>query len=455
MKVEYLPYHCTEPSQRLLLIFAGWGSDASIARKIERADFHVAVAYDYSAEGMTDADLSRISQYGEIMVLAWSYGVAAAAIFMHAHKHLPFSVRIAVNGTHTPVDALTGISPAIFQGTLERLSEMTLQKFQRRMCGSAEAYKRYCEEMLPQRSVDSLRAELKYLGSLSAGNISSGIWDIVYLSQHDMIIPAESQRRAWGAHHCVRVTDWSHLPDFAQIVSNEIANKHYLTRRFAQTAGTYESHARVQQLSAAELAKMIGECAPPPGPVLEIGSGSGLFTRLLQQCIPTSELTLWDLTPIPDDLPGNHLQCDAETEIKRLAPGSMSLIAAASVIQWFDSPPRFMEECARALRPGGVLAVVTYGPDTYASIRDFTAGFKPRYYSVAQWHKILSPHFSISKIVRKTHRLEFADSHQLARHISLTGVNASTPATSSIRRLLRSGIRTLEYQPIFILAVAK
>ena len=47
---------------------------------------------------------------------------------------LPICERVALNGTVTPVDDLKGIPQQVFEGTLEGLNEVALEKFIRRMC---------------------------------------------------------------------------------------------------------------------------------------------------------------------------------------------------------------------------------------------------------------------------------------------------------------------------------
>lgn len=455
MKIDFLTSGRCDECHRLLLLFGGWGCDAAVARGLERDDYHLAVAYDYSAAGPATRDMARLERYGEIIIVAWSYGVTAAALWMEAHPLLPISLAIAVNGTHTPVDALTGISPEIFSGTLAALSEATLRKFRLRMCGSADAFRRYCTEQLPQRSLASLRAELQYLGTITAGHIDVSVWDTVYVSDADMIIPTAAQRRAWAAHPSVRVVQGSHLPQFRSIIDENVVDKRYLSRRFERSQSTYDTRATIQQQVADRLADMLRPYVGPQSQTLEVGCGSGLLTRRLASVVNPSHLTIWDIAPVPADLPGRHCQCDAEAAIRRLAPASLDIIASASTLQWFDSPASFIRQCARVLRPGGVLAISTYGPDTFASLRPYAVGFAPRYYSAGWWRAQLEPHFDIAEIEVDSRTLEFDTPLELARHMSLTGVNASQPSAAALRELIRADVRTLEYQPVYIVAIAK
>lgn len=455
MTVTYI-HDCTAgPQRRLLLIFGGWGSDASVASGLERADYDIAVVWNYRGEASAE-DVRRIGSYGEVMVIAWSYGVAAAALFINAHPEVAFTLKIAVNGTHTPVDSATGIAPEIFRGTLEGMSERTLEKFRRRMCGSAAAYAEYMAACHPQRSIESLCEELKWLGDISAREVPATIWDVVYISASDRIIPTQSQRTAWRGHGNVRETEGFHKPDFRAIIEACIVDKHYLSNRFGSAQSTYEAQASVQRSVAQRLGKLIeAHRSACGGAIIEAGCGSGMLTREIAGMAADGPLTLWDLAPIPQELPGTHVRCDAEMAIRGVKPGSVSMIASASTVQWFDSPALFTERCARALRPGGLLAIATYGPGTFASVRPYIQGCQPRYHSEEWWRATLEKRYDIAEMHSEKITLHFDSSMELARHMSRTGVNASTPSASALRRLLRDNVRTLDYEPIYIVGIAK
>ena len=94
-----------EGNSRLILIFAGWGMDATPFRHISRPGYDTLVLWDY--RDLT-ADWSLVSEYEEIVLIAWSMGVYAASMSIHAIDR-QISTRIAVNGTLSPVDNLRGI----------------------------------------------------------------------------------------------------------------------------------------------------------------------------------------------------------------------------------------------------------------------------------------------------------------------------------------------------------
>ena len=97
---------------------------------------------------------------------------------------------------------------------------------------------------------------------------------------------------------------------------------------------------------------------------LDLGCGTGILTRALARALPDAVLIGADpgrgmlaraaaataAAPSPA-----WLACRAEA--LAVADGRLDLITVAQAAHWFDRPA-FYRECARALRPGGTLAVL-------------------------------------------------------------------------------------------------
>lgn len=185
-----------EGTSRLLLFFAGWGAEPSMFKYHGLTEgegtYDILMFYDYRS---LDFDRSLTDGYGTVMVLAWSMGVWAAGQVL---SDLSLTgIRIAVNGTPYPVHDSYGIPETIFDGTLAMLSDRTLYKFRRRMCGSQAAL----DELLGRplsRPLAELREELAAIGDavhLSAPRPFT--WTGAIVGLQDMIYPAANQRNAW------------------------------------------------------------------------------------------------------------------------------------------------------------------------------------------------------------------------------------------------------------------
>lgn len=444
MKLKFLTQG---KSERLLLFFAGWGMDWHPFALLARPFYDLAVAYDYSGP----AEIEGFDGYDEIMVMAWSFGVIAADSFILSHSDLPITARIAVNGTLHPVSNEFGIPEAIFRGTLEGLSEDSLVRFRRRMCGGAKAMAEFLEHA-PERSLESLKSELTAIESMPSG---SATWDMAFVSKSDRIIPPENQRRQWELHGVrVKEIEGAHLPDFNAIIDSVIYDKSLVATRFGQAEATYDDNAAVQASTALRLSELWRGCAPDGiRSMIEIGAGTGLLTRAYSQWLTPERLELWDISSVSNDLPGTHRICDAETAIRTLSPGSVNAIASASTVQWFSSLRTFLSHCGRAVSCGGWLAFSTFGD------RNFHELAPSRYPSMAdikRWVK--ESGFEIAECEESESVNRFDSPELLLQHLKLTGVNALSPTRASVATALavvRGGLTALTYHTIIIVARKK
>ena len=266
---------------RLLIVFAGWGCDAAAVGEISAEGYDTLVVSDYRSQEFDD---SRLAPYSEIAVIAWSFGVIAAARFLAERPALPLTLAAAVNGTLYPVDDTLGIPRAIFDGTLDALDERNLMKFYRRTGFGAES-----AAIAARMDIDALRDELRAIDGLTGPLFEA--WDIAFVSTDDRIIPTENQRRAWEMTSTPVVTlDTRHLPPLQAIAKDLLVDKRLVRQRFGCSATTYNDNASVQRTIAEHLCKKLPD--RPLGDILEVGSGSGLLTRELLKRRPSPFLAI-------------------------------------------------------------------------------------------------------------------------------------------------------------------
>lgn len=437
-------------ARRLLLIFAGWGMDARPFAALRRPGYDVAVVYDYRTY-----DFGQVPDcYDEVCIVAWSFGVAAAADFMAARPELHFTLRVAVNGTLTPVDDLTGIPRAIFDGTLAGLDERSLLKFYRRMCGSTTAFAAFSSSM-PVRQIDELADELRAIDSRESTGRPIEAWDHVMIGSADAIIPAANQQRAWESHPSVEIiADGAHLVDFSALLDRLLIDKELVGSRFSGSQATYDSEADVQRRMAHTLADLFAAGRPTQlRDVIEAGPGTGFLTLRIAAALPPGcRFTLWDLAPIDASLPGEHRRCDAEAAIRELPDASVDAVVSAATMQWFNAPLRFIAEAYRALRPGGTIAVSTFGDLNFRELAPFATRRAGMPADILR--RRLAAYGIDATVSESIETRRFDSPHSLLRHISLTGVNASESdsrrALRSARALIEAGVSELTYHPIYI-----
>jgi malonyl-ACP O-methyltransferase BioC len=136
-------------------------------------------------------------------------------------------------------------------------------------------------------------------------------------------------------------------------------------------AETYTEHAQVQRLVAERLASRILLPLAAPA-ILELGCGTGLLSRLLQQRWPQGTLLCSDLSwPMVQRCraqltPSERLRFAVlDGEDPPLLRDQFDLIAASMVMQWFSQPAAALRRCHALLRPGGSIAMATLAPGSF------------------------------------------------------------------------------------------
>lgn len=181
-----------ENNPRLLLFFAGWGSDERLFDRPVADGYDYLLCFDYRSP---DFDYALLDGYREIRLLAWSMGVWAAGQTLAGHD-CPWQMRLAVGGTPFPIDDCRGIPEAVFRGTLAHFSDAALARFRRRICGTAEQVKEFLSHR-PYRPVEELREELQALATCACRPSASFVWDKAIIGTCDKIFPPANQREAW------------------------------------------------------------------------------------------------------------------------------------------------------------------------------------------------------------------------------------------------------------------
>lgn len=457
----------TEGSSRLLLIFAGWGMDDIVFSDIRRPGYDVMVVWDYRSFHI---DWSCTERYSEICLFAWSMGVYAASQTVQAIES-KITLRIAVNGTMRPVDDRFGIPEEIFYATLDNLSEASLRKFFRRM-SATRADAELFDSRRPCRTLEEQRDELQAIADrIILDTPSSMRWDIAVIGREDRIFPRFNQRRAWeqtGA--MIQTLEAGHFFNFAELIDRYLIDKGSARSRFSHGFLTYEEHASVQVDAAERLMrlakslKLIHAVTGSKNALLEIGSGAGTLSRMIASIGAEARIDLWDLAAgVPDALPAGRRyvfrNCDAETELAKVAPETYDHIFSASTIQWFNSPEKFLADCNRALRRDGYVFLTTYTAGNLHEISDVTGNSLPLL-SPEKWVELCSRYFEVVATEAYTRDLDFETPLEALRHLKLTGVNSlgrSSRGVVDARDLMRrypmrlDGRYHLTYKPMIII----
>lgn len=151
--------------------------------------------------------------------------------------------------------------------------------------------------------------------------------------------------------------------------------------RFSRNAHSYDSVSEVQRLLAERLLEM---ALPhlPSGSYVDIGAGTGHLTRLLASQNPVTSLTALDVSQAMLDKlqstmsysPGaakvHTLAGDAE---KWLPTNPVDALFSSAALQWFRDVKKFCARLPELVKPGGLVALGTFGP---ASLRELHSAFQ-------------------------------------------------------------------------------
>ena len=452
-------------SRHIILFFAGWGMDATPFQTFSELGKDCMVVYDYS-DFNADFDISGYSGY---YVVAWSFGVYAAAHWMMSQKNKPLKA-IAINGTISPIDDDYGIPCKIFDATLNTLSEESLKKFIRRMCGNNINHNWFMENR-PARTIDSLRNELIAMKEISSQHPPVfDKWDVAYISEKDYIFPTDNQTRAWNniSKHIILNGEY-HLPrNFTQIINSNIINKDLVKCRFGKSMHTYDSYAHGQAKIAEELLNKWKNIDFHTGKIIyEIGCGTGTLTKQYATTFAPSKLILNDIADIPEErFEGispitEFLKGDAESVFPSERP---FYIVSASTIQWLENIPTFLGNIYNLLDDNGYISISSFGKCNYQELRPAFSSTL-RYHSLEEWKEMLEiAGFIIDELLEDKFQTEFDSAKELLKCLKHTGVNAiTTPQKISkdkytrLQELLprKNGKYSLTFNPIYIIAHKK
>jgi malonyl-CoA O-methyltransferase len=144
---------------------------------------------------------------------------------------------------------------------------------------------------------------------------------------------------------------------------------------FGASAASYELHAGLQRAIAGKLACFLPELDHPR--VLELGCGTGLFSRHLVKRYKHGHFVLTDVAPAMiaecrRNLAGlgpAHVSFEVMDAGEAGGHAELDLIVSSMTLHWLPDPAASLARLRKLLAPNGVLLYATLGPESFPEWR--------------------------------------------------------------------------------------
>jgi malonyl-CoA O-methyltransferase len=149
-----------------------------------------------------------------------------------------------------------------------------------------------------------------------------------------------------------------------------------IAQSFGARAASYEGNADLQRAVAERLARLLPPFAAPR--VLELGCGTGLFSRHLLARYPDGTFLFTDLAPSMVEqcrmnlagAGGKRVSFDIMDAARPTAEGPFDLIAMSMTLHWLADPKSALATLRKRLAPDGVLVFATIGGESFPEWRE-------------------------------------------------------------------------------------
>lgn len=191
--------------------------------------------------------------------------------------------------------------------------------------------------------------------------------------------------------------------------------------KFNKYLNTYDNHAHVQKLVAKKLISFFEENKYYYN-ILEIGCGTGIFTKLLVQNISYKKLDLNDIFNSKDYLKNINYENFYEKDMDEMSLDRYSLVVSSSVFQWSKDLSILLDKIGD-LTESLIFSIYTYG-NLIEIEKHF--GVTLKYFSEDEIYFMLKRKFKNIEKITEEIKLKFDTPMEALRHLKYTGVTGLT-----------------------------
>lgn len=287
-----------------------------------------------------------------------------------------------------------------FYSSTKANSEKALKRFAGLQVGGASNERELLKLIRAKQENNSAQVLIDALTLLAEMDNTAAIENLTppslfVFAENDQLVPVSAAEKMQEQHpesvvilddapHCLFIShpqeSWSIVNDFLKkngLAIDEkdrykrVLDKQQVARSFSRAATSYDSVADLQRRVGETLLSHLP--THPADVVLDLGCGTGYFTRHLRNTFPSSAVVGLDLAQGMVAHAAEHHNADAwlcaDAESLPLADDSVDIIFSSLAIQWCENSQSLFAEVFRVLKPSGCFVFSTLGPNTLHELR--------------------------------------------------------------------------------------
>lgn len=228
-------------------------------------------------------------------------------------------------------------------------------------------------------------------------------------------------------------------------------DKMTVSRNFSRRASSYDEAAVLQKEVGTRLLERLEFVGTVPQNILDLGSGTGFFSKKLQQQYPHATIIALDIaegmlqfSKLENAHRKTAFEICGDAEQLPLASQTIDLIFSNCCLQWCPNLTALFQECCRVLKPGGIFLFSTFGPDTLKELRmsvqalDAEANHTHTFLDMHDLGDLLLHYFSNPVVDTEFFTLTYSSISELRKDLKFMGANYAANTEGKLKFFSRN-----------------